>query len=51
MPIYAVDLKKPVNFSKLDSFKSSSKEAKEIWKLALEEDQRGQASDSNLSQL
>jgi hypothetical protein len=31
MPIYAIDLKKPTNFSKLDSYKKASAEAKDIW--------------------
>jgi hypothetical protein len=31
MPIYAIDLKKPINFSKLESFKKASNDAKDIW--------------------
>ena len=51
MPIYAIDLKKPTNFAKLQSFNSSSKEAREIWKEALQNDHMDATIDPGLSQL
>lgn len=35
MPIYAIDLVKPVNFSKLDSFQKVASDAKVIWEKEL----------------
>ena len=31
MPIYSLDLKRPINFSKMESFRKTCKDARQIW--------------------
>ena len=35
MPIYSLDLKRPINFAKMESFRKTCKDARQIWEREL----------------